>query len=197
MDMATTVKPARNHHKSAVGTPDEGQSEMRLRRALVSLIEKLIRYEAVHDIKGWPDVKNRLDDSDRRCYGFFHPRLPNEPLIFAEVAMVDRISEGITPLLDETAAAVPAAKATTAIWLGKSATLLLGKLDEPPPSGSSSVRCRRRPIACWRRWMRRNLRRLTTPPRASMRSRRSAIGCCKPPPNTSAARSPMASRSIR
>ena len=244
---AKKLEAARNHHQSAVGTPDEGQAEMRLRRALVSprmrllqrfavepegmrflvdlraellphikhdqrllaldaelehlfstwfdvaflelrridwdspasLIEKLIRYEAVHDIKGWPDVKNRLDDSDRRCYGFFHPRLPNEPLIFVEVAMVDRISEGITPLLDEALAAVPAAKATTAIfysisntqpglrgvsfgdslikrvvetlqdelpklkvfatlspipgfriWLGKNATLLLGKLDE-------------------------------------------------------------------
>ena len=46
-----------------------------------SLMEKLIKYEAVHDIKSWADVKNRLD-SDRRCYGFFHPRLPDEPLIF-------------------------------------------------------------------------------------------------------------------
>ena len=53
-----------------------------------SLIEKLIRYEAVHDIKGWGDVKNRLD-SDRRCYGFFHPQMPKEPLIFVEVAMLE------------------------------------------------------------------------------------------------------------
>jgi malonyl-CoA decarboxylase len=45
-----------------------------------SLIEKLIKYEAVHDIRSWADLKNRLD-SDRRCYGFFHPSLPNEPLI--------------------------------------------------------------------------------------------------------------------
>jgi malonyl-CoA decarboxylase len=57
-----------------------------------SLIEKLIKYEAVHDIRSWADLKNRLD-SDRRCYGFFHPRLPNEPLIFVEVALVDRISQ--------------------------------------------------------------------------------------------------------
>ncbi len=56
-----------------------------------SLIEKLIKYEAVHDIRSWADLKNRLD-SDRRCYGFFHPRLPNEPLIFVEVALVDCIS---------------------------------------------------------------------------------------------------------
>ncbi|RYF32675.1 MAG: malonyl-CoA decarboxylase, partial [Comamonadaceae bacterium] len=79
-------------------------------------------YEAVHDIKGWTDVKNRLDDHDRRCYGFFHPRLPNEPLIFVEVALVDRISEGIVPLLDEAAAEVPAAKATTAIFYSISNT---------------------------------------------------------------------------
>lgn len=46
-----------------------------------SLLEKLIKYEAVHDIRSWADLKNRLD-SDRRCYGFFHPRLPEEPLIF-------------------------------------------------------------------------------------------------------------------
>ena len=55
-----------------------------------SLIEKLIKYEAVHDIKSWADVKNRLD-SDRRCYGFFHPRLPDEPLIFVEVALLNGV----------------------------------------------------------------------------------------------------------
>ena len=68
-----------------------------------SLIEKLIKYEAVHDIRSWDDVKNRLD-SDRRCYGFFHPRLDSEPLIFVEVALMDEIADCITPLLDESAA---------------------------------------------------------------------------------------------
>ncbi|KQP22783.1 malonyl-CoA decarboxylase [Pseudorhodoferax sp. Leaf267] len=86
-----------------------------------SLIEKLIRYEAVHDIRSWNDVKNRLD-SDRRCYGFFHPRLPNEPLIFVEVALIDHMAAGITPLLDEHAAAADAAKATTAIFYSISNT---------------------------------------------------------------------------
>lgn len=86
-----------------------------------SLIEKLIKYEAVHDIRSWADVKNRLD-SDRRCYGFFHPRLPNEPLIFVEVALVDRISSSITPLLDEAAAPADLAKATTAIFYSISNT---------------------------------------------------------------------------
>ncbi|MDD2547585.1 MAG: malonyl-CoA decarboxylase [Burkholderiaceae bacterium] len=86
-----------------------------------SLIEKLIQYEAVHDIRSWADLKNRLD-SDRRCYGFFHPRLPNEPLIFVEVALVERISSSITPLLDEAAAPADLAKATTAIFYSISNT---------------------------------------------------------------------------
>ena len=71
-----------------------------------SLIEKLIKYEAVHDIRSWADVKNRLD-SDRRCYGFFHPRLDSEPLIFVEVALMDEIADCITPLLDEIGGAQP------------------------------------------------------------------------------------------
>jgi malonyl-CoA decarboxylase len=86
-----------------------------------SLIEKLIKYEAVHDIRSWADVKNRLD-SDRRCYGFFHPRLDGEPLIFVEVALTDAMSDCITPLLDETAAASDLAKATTAIFYSISNT---------------------------------------------------------------------------
>jgi malonyl-CoA decarboxylase len=56
-----------------------------------SLLEKLIKYEAVHDIRSWADLKNRLD-SDRRCYGFFHPRMPNVPLIFVEVALLDKMA---------------------------------------------------------------------------------------------------------
>ena len=86
-----------------------------------SLIEKLIKYEAVHDIKSWADVKNRLD-SDRRCYGFFHPRLPNEPLIFVEVALLHDMAGCITPLLDESADAEDLNKATTAIFYSISNT---------------------------------------------------------------------------
>ncbi len=86
-----------------------------------SLIEKLIQYEAVHDIKSWADVKNRLD-SDRRCYGFFHPRLPDTPLIFVEIALLDQISSDITPLLDESAAASDLSRATTAIFYSISNT---------------------------------------------------------------------------
>ncbi|MDI1339047.1 malonyl-CoA decarboxylase [Polaromonas sp.] len=86
-----------------------------------SLIEKLIKYEAVHDIKSWADVKNRLD-SDRRCYGFFHPRMPDEPLIFVEVALMHEMAAGITPLLDESAAPADLARATTAIFYSISNT---------------------------------------------------------------------------
>ncbi len=86
-----------------------------------SMLEKLIKYEAVHDIKSWADLKNRLD-SDRRCYGFFHPRLPDEPLIFVEVALLDEMASSITPLLDESADAADLKKATTAIFYSISNT---------------------------------------------------------------------------
>ena len=86
-----------------------------------SLIEKLIKYEAVHDIKSWADVKNRLD-SDRRCYGFFHPRMPDEPLSFVEVALIDDMADSIEPLLDESAAPADLKKATTAIFYSISNT---------------------------------------------------------------------------
>ena len=86
-----------------------------------SLLEKLIKYEAVHDIRSWNDLKNRLD-SDRRCYGFFHPQLPNEPLIFVEVALLDELPGAIAPLLDESAVAEDLSKATTAIFYSISST---------------------------------------------------------------------------
>lgn len=86
-----------------------------------SLIEKLIKYEAVHDIRSWADVKNRLD-SDRRCYGFFHPNLPDEPLIFVEVAFMQGMADSITPLLDEGAAPVDLKNSSTAIFYSISNT---------------------------------------------------------------------------
>ena len=86
-----------------------------------SLVEKLIKYEAVHDIRSWSDVKNRLD-SDRRCYGFFHPSLPDEPLIFVEVALGGEMADCITPLLDEAAAPSDLPRATTAIFYSISNT---------------------------------------------------------------------------
>jgi malonyl-CoA decarboxylase len=80
-----------------------------------SLLEKLIAYEAVHEIASWSDLKNRLD-SDRRCFAFFHPRMPDEPLIFVEVALTDGIAPGIQPLLDPNAPVLDPGKTDTAIF---------------------------------------------------------------------------------
>jgi malonyl-CoA decarboxylase len=63
-----------------------------------AILEKLIAYEAVHEIHGFPDLKRRLE-SDRRCFAFFHPALPDEPLIFVEVALVDEMPSEVAPIL--------------------------------------------------------------------------------------------------
>ena len=80
-----------------------------------NLLEKLIAYEAVHEIRSWEDLKNRLD-SDRRCFAFFHPAMPDEPLIFVEVALVDGMAASVDQLLDETAPAIDPRTADTAIF---------------------------------------------------------------------------------
>ena len=80
-----------------------------------ALLEKLVQYEAVHRIRTWRDLKNRLD-SDRRCYAFFHPRMPDEPLIFVEVALVQGLAESVQRLLDEKAPVLDARRADTAIF---------------------------------------------------------------------------------
>ncbi len=80
-----------------------------------ALLEKLIEYEAVHAIRSWEDLKNRLGD-DRYCFAFFHPRMPDEPLIFVEVALVNGISRNIHELLDEKAPVGNPRKADTAIF---------------------------------------------------------------------------------
>ncbi len=79
------------------------------------VLEKLIEYEAVHEISGWPDLRRRLQ-SDRRCFAFFHPALPNEPLIFIEVALVKGISSAVQPLLDINAPVADPEKADTAVF---------------------------------------------------------------------------------
>jgi malonyl-CoA decarboxylase len=63
------------------------------------VLEKIIRYEAVHEIRGWDDLRRRIDPSDRRCYAFFHPALVDEPLIFVEVALERDIAGAIAPIL--------------------------------------------------------------------------------------------------
>ncbi len=80
-----------------------------------ALLEKLIDYEAVHAIASWADLKNRLD-SDRRCFGFFHPRMPDEPLIFVEVALTRGIAGDVQALLDQNAPVLDPTKADTAIF---------------------------------------------------------------------------------
>ncbi len=85
------------------------------------LLEKLIEYEAVHEIRSWSDLKNRLD-SDRRCYAFFHPRMPMEPLIFVEVALVETLADNVQALLDEKAPVFDAQRAKTAIFYSISNT---------------------------------------------------------------------------
>jgi malonyl-CoA decarboxylase len=67
-------------------------------RTPAAILEKLINYEAVHEIRGFPDLKRRLAD-DRRCFAFFHPALPDEPLIFVEVAFVIDTPSAVAPIL--------------------------------------------------------------------------------------------------
>lgn len=86
-----------------------------------ALLEKLVEYEAVHEIRSWTDLKNRLD-SDRRCYGFFHPRMPLEPLIFVEVALVEELADNVQQLLDEHAPVLDTTRASTAIFYSISNT---------------------------------------------------------------------------
>ena len=83
--------------------------------ASAALLEKLIAYEAVHAIESWDDLKNRLD-SDRRCFAYFHPRMPDEPLIFVEVALIDGMADNIQALLDESAPLEDPKTADTAIF---------------------------------------------------------------------------------
>jgi malonyl-CoA decarboxylase len=80
-----------------------------------ALLEKLVDYEAVHAIRSWRDLKNRLE-ADRRCYAFFHPRMPGEPLIFVEVALVRGLAGSVQGLLDEKAPVLDPSQADTAIF---------------------------------------------------------------------------------
>jgi malonyl-CoA decarboxylase len=76
-------------------------------RTSAIVLEKLIQYEAVHAIQGWRDLRRRLE-ADRRCFAFFHPQLPDEPIIFIEVALTRSMSAHIQPLLDIGAPVNPA-----------------------------------------------------------------------------------------
>jgi malonyl-CoA decarboxylase len=80
-----------------------------------SLLEKIIRLEAVHSIEGWSDLRRRLE-SDRRLFAFFHPSLPEEPLIFVEVALSKKMPDKIDELLDTTRPPLPPSDFRTAVF---------------------------------------------------------------------------------
>lgn len=79
------------------------------------LLEQIIAHEAVHEIRGWNDLRRRLE-LDRRCFAFFHPALPDEPLIFLEVALMDRMADSVPPLLDMQSTFSDPSRATTAVF---------------------------------------------------------------------------------
>ena len=80
------------------------------------VLEKIIRYEAVHEIRDWDDLRRRIDAPDRRCYAFFHPALVDEPLIFVEVALTRDIPGAIAPILSKDRETVEIDKARTATF---------------------------------------------------------------------------------
>ena len=80
------------------------------------ILEKIIAYEAVHAIDSWDDLRRRLEPTDRRCFAFFHPSMPDEPLIFVEVALTKGISESVQVLLAEDRNPMPAEEADTAVF---------------------------------------------------------------------------------
>jgi malonyl-CoA decarboxylase len=87
-----------------------------------NILEQIIRYEAVHEIRDWNDLRRRIDPIDRRCYAFFHPALVDEPLIFVEVALTESIPGAIAPLLAEDRQPVPIERARTAVFYSISNT---------------------------------------------------------------------------
>jgi malonyl-CoA decarboxylase len=87
-----------------------------------NILEQIIRYEAVHEIRDWDDLRRRIDPVDRRCYAFFHPALADAPLIFVEVALTETIPNGIAPLLAVDRKPVPADRARTAVFYSISNT---------------------------------------------------------------------------
>ena len=85
------------------------------------VLEKLMAGEAVHPIESWNDLRNRLD-TDRRCYAFFHPRMPNEPLIFVEIALSKGLPDSVQLLLDQNAPVQDPQAADTAVFYSISNT---------------------------------------------------------------------------
>jgi malonyl-CoA decarboxylase len=80
------------------------------------ILEKIIAYEAVHAIDSWQDLRRRLEPADRRCFAFFHPSMPDEPLIFVEVALSKGIPSSVQALLAEDRTSMAAEPADTAVF---------------------------------------------------------------------------------
>ncbi|MEN8684548.1 malonyl-CoA decarboxylase [Marivita sp.] len=80
------------------------------------ILEKIIAYEAVHAIDSWDDLRRRLKPQDRRCFGFFHPAMADEPLIFVEVALTKGIPDSVQGLLADDRTAIDAEAADTAVF---------------------------------------------------------------------------------
>ncbi len=81
-----------------------------------TILEKIIAYEAVHEIQNWDDLRRRLQPEDRRCFAFFHPSMPTEPLIFVEVALTKGVPNSIQTLLADTGDALTETEANTAVF---------------------------------------------------------------------------------
>jgi len=81
-----------------------------------AVLERIIRYEAVHSIAGWDDLRRRVEPVDRRCYGFFHPQMADDPLIFVEVALTQALPSGIAQIIATDRETVPAREASCAIF---------------------------------------------------------------------------------
>ena len=81
-----------------------------------AILERIIAYEAVHAIQSWDDLRRRVQPPDRRCFAFFHPAMPDEPLIFVEVALTRGLPGAIAPILAEDRAALPVEQADTAVF---------------------------------------------------------------------------------
>ena len=81
-----------------------------------SILEKIIAYEAVHEINSWSDLRSRLEPEDRRCFAFFHPLIPNEPLIFVEVALTNSMPKKIDQVIKIDRNVIPENDINTAVF---------------------------------------------------------------------------------
>jgi malonyl-CoA decarboxylase len=81
-----------------------------------ALLERIIKYEAVHEIAGWDELRRRVEPADRRCYGFFHPQMHDDPLIFVEVALTEELPSSIAQITAEKRKSVDPHKAAHAIF---------------------------------------------------------------------------------